>query len=123
MLVRRNDEATRTRTDGAECPSRGRPIDLVHLARQTLGDRSLEREIMVLMLRQIEQCAARLDLATDADRGRLAHSIKGAARNVGAFALAERSQALEDAPGDADASRAMLAEMRRAASFIATLLD
>ena len=31
-----------------------RPIDLVHLARQTLGDRSLEQEVLRLFLTQME---------------------------------------------------------------------
>ena len=34
--------------------SASRPIDLVHLARQTLGDRSLEQEVLRLFLTQMD---------------------------------------------------------------------
>ena len=37
-----------------------RPIDLVHLSRQSLGDRALEIELLTLFERQAEQIAARL---------------------------------------------------------------
>jgi hypothetical protein len=47
-------EALRT-IDSKDAPSLApddRPIDLVHLARATLGDRSLEREVLQLFDRQ-----------------------------------------------------------------------
>lgn len=104
-------------------PSRSRPIDLVHLAGQTLGDRELEREVLGLMSSQVEQCAARIEAATDRERSRLAHALKGAARNVGAFALADRAQVTEDRPADAHAVAALLDEMTRTDAFIRTLLN
>lgn len=103
-------------------PSRSRPIDLVHLAAQTLGDRELEREVLGLMAMQVEQCAARIGAAGDKDRRSMAHALKGAARNVGAFALAERAQASEDAPTDVAATAALVSEMRRTGDFIRALL-
>ncbi|BDA85096.1 histidine kinase [Aureimonas sp. SA4125] len=104
-----------------DCPSRSRPIDLVHLTRQTLGDRALEREILGLMQRQIIAFADRLHLATDAERGQIAHALKGAARNIGAFALAAAAETLEREPGSASAQAAMEAEMQRISLFIAAL--
>jgi HPt (histidine-containing phosphotransfer) domain-containing protein len=104
------------------CPSRNRPIDLVHLARQTLGDRELEREVLGLMLKQIEQCSARIELAVDGERRSIAHALKGAARNVGAFPLGERAGAVEDRPVDEAALAALQAELRRTADFVRTLL-
>ena len=103
-------------------PSSGRPIDLVHLAHQTLGDRELEREILGLMARQLEQCSIRFDLATDGERSALAHAVKGAARNIGAFALANSAQGVEDRPSDQAARASMMKEMSRADGFIRSLL-
>jgi HPt (histidine-containing phosphotransfer) domain-containing protein len=103
-------------------PSRSRPIDLVHLAGQTFGDRELEREVLGLMSTQVERCAARIGTAGDAERRSLAHALKGAARGVGAFALAERAQASEDRPADKLATAALLDEMQRTGSFIRALL-
>ncbi|KAB0680845.1 Hpt domain-containing protein [Aureimonas leprariae] len=109
-------------TAEAARPSRARPIDLVHLAGQTLGDRALEREILGLMAIQVEQCSARLGTANDGERRSLAHAIKGAARNIGAFALADRAEVSENHPGDSLATASLLAEMQRTGAFIRTLL-
>ena len=34
------------------CPSKGRPIDLVFLANQTMGDKALELEVLQVFARQ-----------------------------------------------------------------------
>ena len=107
--------------DGTGCPSRGRPIDLVHLTRQTLGDQALEHEVLGLMNRQIEAFSGRIDLATEDERRHIAHALKGAARNIGAFALADAAEAFEHAPTAKAAREALSAEMVRAAAFIASL--
>jgi hypothetical protein len=54
-----------------------RPIDLVHLARMTLGDRSLEREMLQLFVRQ---AAVLLDRMEAADPGQCAVARPHAAR-------------------------------------------
>lgn len=102
-------------------PSRGRPIDLVHLARQTLGDRGLEREVLGLMGRQIALFSTRLGLADEDGRRHIAHALKGAARNIGAFALADAAEAVEATPANPDALAAIEVEMARTAAFIARL--
>jgi HPt (histidine-containing phosphotransfer) domain-containing protein len=78
-----------------------RPVDLVHLARQTLGDPDLEREILALFLTQIKAMAARLPDADASERMFLVHGLKGTARSVGAFPLARTAAGYEDVPGDA----------------------
>jgi HPt (histidine-containing phosphotransfer) domain-containing protein len=103
------------------CPSRDRPIDLVHLSRQTLGDQALEQEVLGLMDRQIVAFTGRLELATDDERHHIAHALKGAARNVGAFALANAAEAVELAPRNTEALAGFTTEMARTAAFIATL--
>lgn len=73
-----------------------RPIDLVHLARQTLGDRDLEREILNLFTVQARALLVRIGTAeTLQERGDLAHTLKGSARAVGAWAVADAAELSE----------------------------
>ena len=66
----------------------GRPLDLVHLSRQSLGDRALELELLSLFDCHARQIMERLEQAgPGADRQwrrDLAHALKGSARAVGA---------------------------------------
>jgi HPt (histidine-containing phosphotransfer) domain-containing protein len=77
----------------------GCAIDLVHLSRQTLGDRSLETELLRLFQRQCSQILRRLEaLETSRDAGArrdLAHTLKGSARAVGAVAIADAAERCE----------------------------
>lgn len=106
-------------------------LDLVHLSRQTFGDHALELELLTLFERQAGQFAARLaapcgqgDIGWRAD---LAHTLKGSARAVGAFAAGAAAEAYETAlragdPG-AEALRDRLAEaIAKVRSVIAQLL-
>ncbi len=81
-------------------PSRKRPIDLVHLTRETFGNRALEIEILNLFSRQICGIVDRLTHANTDERVRLARSLKGSARAIGAFRVAEMAEAIEQAPSD-----------------------
>jgi Hpt domain. len=73
-----------------------RPIDLVHLAKQCLGDENLELEILRLFDTTLATYFSRLRLATSFDEMALnLHSIKGAAAGVGAWVVADQAQALE----------------------------
>ncbi|MEM8796668.1 MAG: Hpt domain-containing protein, partial [Pseudomonadota bacterium] len=110
----------------AKRPGRESPLDLVHLAKQTLGDRSLEQEVLRLFLKQSELCLARIKGAVTSDeRFQAAHTIKGSARNIGAWHVAEAALLIEGACereqlADLDALEATLKETR---TFIASLLD
>lgn len=75
-----------------------RPIDLVHLARMTLGDRSLEREVLELFVRQSALLLDRMDAAAPAAIGPLAHTLKGSARGLGAWRVAAAADAVELVP-------------------------
>lgn len=73
-----------------------RPIDLVHLARQTLGDRSLEREVLNLFVVQARSVLAQMQAAPPGrPRLELAHTLKGSARSVGAWQVAAEAEACE----------------------------
>src|SRR5215212_1062231 len=76
-----------------------RPIDLVHLARMTLGDRGLEREVLQLFDRQATLLIARMRSATPQGVATLAHTLKGSARGIGAWRVARGAEALEVAAG------------------------
>jgi HPt (histidine-containing phosphotransfer) domain-containing protein len=72
------------------------PIDFEHLRRMTLDDADLEREVLAMFSAQ----AARVigTLATlPVDAGALAHTLKGSARAIGAFGVADAAEALEAA--------------------------
>lgn len=73
-----------------------RPIDLVHLAKQCLGDERLEYEILRLFDTTVKTYFGRLELAATADELVMSlHSIKGAAGGVGAFTVADLAKAAE----------------------------
>lgn len=82
-----------------------RPIDLVHLARQTLGDRALEREVLDLFVIQARSVLEQLQAAADQrNRMDLAHTLKGSARSVGAWHVATAAEACETLIAASDAS-------------------
>lgn len=99
-----------------------RPVDLVHLARQTMGDKDLESEVLSLFCRQMRQCLDRFASEPAANRPAIAHLIKSASRGVGAFAVAEAAEALETAPGDAACLARLAHAIAEADSFICGLL-
>ena len=72
-----------------------RPIDLDHLNRYTGGNRGLNEEILRLFDDQCTTMLARLEILAKEDGAgtkswhEVTHTLKGAARGVGAFALAD----------------------------------
>ncbi len=71
-------------------------LDLVHLSRQTLGEEALEGELLALFDRQAGDAMGRLS-APFGKRAEIAHMLKGSARAVGAFGVAEAADRLETA--------------------------
>ncbi len=102
-------------------PSRARPIDLVHLARQTFGDRALEAEILQLFASQAASARHSLRAAGAEDRKRLAHGIKGSARGVGAFPLADAAAVLELQPSSTAQVRIVEERIDEISDFIASI--
>ena len=77
-------------------PRPERPIDLVHLAKQCLGDEHLEYEILRMYDTTVKTYFGRLQLSTSHDDLTLnLHSIKGASGGVGAFSVANLAKAAE----------------------------
>ena len=85
-----------------------RPIDLVHLARQCLGDEHLEYEIMRLFDTTIAAYHQRLLAASTPHELTMAlHSMRSAASGVGAWTISELVHATE---ADLRSGRAVSAE-------------
>lgn len=74
-------------------------IDMEHLARYTSGNAALNSEILRLFDSQASELVHRLRAILDARDAKswkeVTHSIKGAARGVGAFALADAAAECE----------------------------
>jgi HPt (histidine-containing phosphotransfer) domain-containing protein len=80
-------------------PSPSPLFDAVHLARYTSGDDGLQAELLELMCDQARRCLGLMNEARDRVVWRTAtHTLKGAARGVGAFALADVCEAVEEWP-------------------------
>lgn len=99
------------------------PIDLDHLARYTGGEKALNAEILKLFDAQIaemvDQLSALLSLR-DARRWReVAHTLKGAARGVGAFAMGEAAAAAEPVdPANNERAAAAIGMLEREAGQV-----
>ncbi len=72
------------------------PIDTAHLERMTLGDAGLRREVLTMFAAQALRLVGML-AAAPPDADALAHTLKGSARAIGAFAVADAATALEAA--------------------------
>jgi HPt (histidine-containing phosphotransfer) domain-containing protein len=112
-------EITQTATDAVVSPPLVpgyRPIDLEHLARMTLGDRVLEREVLALFDRQMSLLMERVENAEPPVAAAAAHTLKGSANAVGAFTLARAAAKLEEAAlsGDVAGHEDGLAQLRAA---------
>ena len=98
------------------------PIDLDHLKRMTLGDESLESEVLAMFAAQsVRLIAALAELPEEA--GELAHTLKGSARAIGAFAVADAATALETALMDGKDPTEALAELADAVAQTRTTID
>jgi HPt (histidine-containing phosphotransfer) domain-containing protein len=74
-------------------------IDLEHLDRQSMSDADLRSEILALFLRQSDKLVGLMQGATPVEQRDLAHTLKGSARAIGAFDVADASEAVEEALG------------------------
>ena len=109
----------------------GQAVDLKHLARYTGGGKDLDGEILRLFDSQVTAMVAELNgllESRDAKRWReIAHTIKGAARGVGAFAMGEAAAKAEPVdPANGPEAKAAIAKLESEAAtvraFIATYL-
>ena len=88
------------------------PLDLVHLARQCLGDHELETELLGLFRLQARALTAQLSgspLLSLESKAKIAHTLRGSALAVGARRVASaawRIEELASAAGDQGSAEA-----------------
>ena len=111
-------------------PASGVVIDTEHLSRMTLGELSLQREVLALFDRQADMLLPRIRQGAPAMAAASAHTLKGSAVGIGAFKVAraveevEQAQALKIRGAQIGAAIDMLAAMlEEAKAEIARLLQ
>jgi HPt (histidine-containing phosphotransfer) domain-containing protein len=98
------------------------PIDIEHLARMTLGDASLEHEVLAMFSAQAVSLIGALT-ALPANAGALAHTLKGSARAIGAFAVADAAESLEALIRNGGDLAQGLSELKDAVAQARTAID
>lgn len=79
-------------------------IDIRHLEQYVFGDRALLDEILTIYIEQTTMLLGRLEIAEDDETWRsTAHTLKGASRGVGAWAVGDLAEAAEKLTGPANA--------------------
>ena len=81
-------------------------IDDDHLRQMTLGDPALEREVLEIFMRQAALMLRRIAGARPALAAAAAHTLKGSARGIGAWRVAQAADCLERAAADDDSLEA-----------------
>jgi HPt (histidine-containing phosphotransfer) domain-containing protein len=106
-------------------------VDLEHLARYTGGDRAINAEVMRLFDSQANELVARLQGILEARDAKswkeVTHTLKGAARGIGAFAMGDAAARCEpldlsDPAGAAAAIAALRTRARDVQAFIQAFL-
>lgn len=98
-------------------------IDLEHLGRYTGGEKAMNAEILKLFDGQISEMVGQLRsviAARDAKRWKeITHTIKGAARGVGAFAFGEAAAAAEPVdPANSERATQAIARLSEEAMMV-----
>jgi HPt (histidine-containing phosphotransfer) domain-containing protein len=88
----------------------------------TLGDAGLEREVLAMFAAQTVSLIDAL-AALPAETGALAHTLKGSARAIGAFAVADAAARLEAAIQKGDDPLPPLAGLRDAVTEARAAID
>jgi HPt (histidine-containing phosphotransfer) domain-containing protein len=101
-------------------PSKASPIDMAHLATQTMGDKELEIEVLQLFAKQARNCLQALSQG-DVDHKAIAHRLKGAASAIGAFHVVATSGEIETKGADASRIAAVTLAVIEAEHFILKL--
>ena len=98
------------------------PIDLAHLRRMTLGDAGLEREVLTMFLTQASRLVTAL-ATQPADALALAHTLKGSARAIGAFSVADAAAHLEAEIKRGGEAADVLVELKEAVAQARAAID
>ncbi|MGZ8397382.1 MAG: Hpt domain-containing protein [Rhodoplanes sp.] len=96
-------------------------IDRAHLKAMTMGDATLARDVLALFDRQGAMMMKRLPGADAKTKAELAHALKGSARGIGAWRVADAATLVEIA-GDAIALKELNEVVAEARAEIALVL-
>ena len=105
----------------------GHPVDLEHLNRYTGGDHAINAEILLLFDAQCRDMLVKLDgLSNGQTEARtwreITHTLKGAARGIGAFALGDSVANAETLTPDTGDARLILERLRQDAAAVRTFI-
>jgi HPt (histidine-containing phosphotransfer) domain-containing protein len=98
------------------------PIDFEHLKRMTLDDSGLEQEVLAMFAAQSAKLMTAL-ATVPADAPALAHTLKGSARAIGAFGVAEAAARLEAVLADSADPSGPLTELGDAVALARTAIE
>ena len=107
-----NDVAFSRPGGEASGEAHGRPIDMAHLARQTMGDRALQ---------QAGHVGENIAQAAPDECRQLAHRLIGSALGVGAFAVADCAAEIQTRPDDQEAKRRLARLIDEVRDFVASI--
>jgi HPt (histidine-containing phosphotransfer) domain-containing protein len=97
-------------------------IDRAHLGRMTFGDQDLEREVLAMFAAQASQLMDRLT-QIPSDAAILVHTLKGAARAIGAVRVSDAAEALEAVLGSGGATAGLVAALTDAVAETRDAID
>jgi HPt (histidine-containing phosphotransfer) domain-containing protein len=100
-------------------------LDEDHLQRMTLGDRGLEREVLAIFARQTVLMLERMAGMEPAFAAAAAHTLKGSARGVGAWRVAQAAEEVERVAGEGrhTAIATAIAELATASFEVRAVID
>ncbi len=106
----------------ARTPSKDRPIDLVHLATLTKGDKAVEIEILQVFARQARGCLQALSTKSDkAEIKSAAQRLRNAAISVGALRVASCAELVDSKGVNNDTLASVASAVLEAEHFILKL--
>ena len=98
------------------------PIDIEHLQRMTLGDAGLQHEVLAMFSAQAIRLIGVLASLPD-DAGAQAHTLKGSARAIGAFQVADAAEHLEAVIRNGGDPTPVLAELHETIALARRAID
>ncbi|MBX9469084.1 Hpt domain-containing protein [Rhizobium rhizophilum] len=103
-------------------PSQQRPIDLVHLATQTKGDKAVEIEILQIFARQARGCLVAMTGGhSKVEVKAAANRLRNAAMAVGALRVAAAADLVETKGATSDSMASVSSAVLEAEHFILKL--
>lgn len=91
-------------------------IDIAHLDQATFGDRALRSEVLGLFEAQAVTLMQTIQASSGKAQREAAHALKGAARGIGAFAVADEAEKVEHGDSSAVAPLATRIDEARTAA-------